>query len=255
MNQIKKNTSFRNKMLIWEVIFIITIIYVYGNNGFVLLYDTEDQNSVQYNDCIYSMKEPEISYCQRKELLSNFTPQKQNKCLQGGKKWLFGTLLQHGITPSEVLKWSSTVEMADNYADVYYNNSTYTNTSFLCNCTKPSTFGKYCEYRLTHNSTTFEESMILQFATKKEHPLAMQMIGPTGRYKSIPCDSGLLRLDWRHICDGIQQCTDGYDEENCDLLEFNECEENQYRCINGMCIDEEFWLDGKNNRSLFSFST
>jgi hypothetical protein len=38
---------------------------------------------------------------------------------------------------------------------------------------------------------------------------------------------------------------DGTDEENCDLLEFNECEDNEYRCINGMCIDEEYWLDGK----------
>ena len=37
----------------------------------------------------------------------------------------------------------------------------------------------------------------------------------------------------------------GTDENNCDLLEFNECEENEYRCVNGMCIAEEYWLDGK----------
>ncbi|CAF1551514.1 unnamed protein product [Adineta ricciae] len=30
----------------------------------------------------------------------------------------------------------------------------------------------------------------------------------------------------------------------CDLLEFNECEEDEYRCDNGMCIPEDFWLDG-----------
>ena len=114
------------------------------------------------------MKEPEISYCQRKELLLYFKRQKQNNCLQRGKKWLFSTLLQHGTTPSEVLKWSSTVEMAAYYAGIYYNNSTYTNTSFLCNCTIPSTFGKYCEYRLTHNSKTFEESMIAQLENQEE---------------------------------------------------------------------------------------
>lgn len=36
----------------------------------------------------------------------------------------------------------------------------------------------------------------------------------------------------------------GLDEENCDMLEFNECEEDEYRCENGMCIAEEYWLDG-----------
>lgn len=242
------------KMLIWEVVILTTIIYIHGSNGFVLLYDTEDENSVQYNNCIYSTKESEISYCQRNNLSSEFKRQEQNNCSHEGKKWLFITLLEHNITPSEVLKWSSTIEMADNYASVYYNNSTYTNTSFLCNCTMPSTFGKYCEYRLTHNSPTFEESTIFQFTTKEKHLLYLQNIVSGTKYYRIPCESGLLGLEWRQICDGNQECIDGYDEENCDLLEFNECEDNQYRCMNGMCIDEEFWLDGKIRRQLFSFS-
>ena len=38
---------------------------------------------------------------------------------------------------------------------------------------------------------------------------------------------------------------DGIDEENCDLLEFNE-----YRCNVGMCMPEEYWLDGKGNDKL-----
>jgi hypothetical protein len=37
----------------------------------------------------------------------------------------------------------------------------------------------------------------------------------------------------------------GLDEENCDLLEFNECENDEYRCVDGMCIAEEYWIDGK----------
>ena len=37
---------------------------------------------------------------------------------------------------------------------------------------------------------------------------------------------------------------DGIDEENCDKLEFHECDENEYRCANGMCIPEEYFLDG-----------
>ena len=44
-----------------------------------------------------------------------------------------------------------------------------------------------------------------------------------------------------------QNCMNGIDEENCDLLEFNECENNEYRCDDGMCIAEEYWLDGKSS--------
>lgn len=42
-----------------------------------------------------------------------------------------------------------------------------------------------------------------------------------------------------------QQCVDGRDEEYCEHLLFNECDsENEYQCRNGMCIDEEYFLDG-----------
>ncbi len=28
------------------------------------------------------------------------------------------------------------------------------------------------------------------------------------------------------------------------MLEMNECEDDEYRCANGMCIPEEYWIDG-----------
>jgi hypothetical protein len=37
----------------------------------------------------------------------------------------------------------------------------------------------------------------------------------------------------------------GYDEENCDKLEFNECSDDEYRCMNGMCIPDQYFLDGE----------
>ena len=43
---------------------------------------------------------------------------------------------------------------------------------------------------------------------------------------------------------GKQQCVQGLDEDYCEMLEFNECEDDEYRCSNGMCIPEEYWLDG-----------
>ena len=38
---------------------------------------------------------------------------------------------------------------------------------------------------------------------------------------------------------------DGIDENHCEELEYNECEENEYRCQDGSCIPEEYWLDGE----------
>lgn len=63
-------------------------------------------------------------------------------------------------------------------------------------------------------------------------------------YETLACDSGALCLDWREICDGIQHCMYGYDENNCDILEMNICEENEYRSMNGRCIPDEYFLDG-----------
>ncbi|CAF5222655.1 unnamed protein product, partial [Rotaria magnacalcarata] len=64
-------------------------------------------------------------------------------------------------------------------------------------------------------------------------------------YTTLECNFGLLCLDWRDICDGAQQCMSGLDENKCDKLEFNECENDEYRCMNGMCIPEEYFLDGE----------
>ena len=44
---------------------------------------------------------------------------------------------------------------------------------------------------------------------------------------------------------GKQQCMNGIDEDHCEELEYNECEDNEYRCHDGSCIDQEYWLDGE----------
>ena len=36
---------------------------------------------------------------------------------------------------------------------------------------------------------------------------------------------------------------DGIDEDHCEEVEYNECEENEYRCEDGSCIPEQYWLD------------
>ncbi len=51
---------------------------------------------------------------------------------------------------------------------------------------------------------------------------------------------------------GAQNCMDGIDEENCDEMEMNECAKNEFRCQNGLCIPEEYWLDGKSQILIYS---
>ena len=79
---------------------------------------------------------------------------------------------------------------------------------------------------------------------RKENFKTVHLYGDILCYETLKCDSGLLCLDWREICDGVQHCLSGRDEENCDLLEMNQCDEDEYRCSNGMWIPEEFFMDG-----------
>ncbi|CAF3833592.1 unnamed protein product, partial [Rotaria sp. Silwood1] len=136
--------------------------------------------------------------------------------------------------------------MADMYARVFYNRLLVKDDDdrFLCNCTISGTFGKYCEYQLTHGATSFSQAIEAQFRQKADDSWNTQRYGSILCYGTLPCSSNNFCLDWRDICDGIQHCAGGIDEENWDKLEFNECEEDEFRCTNGMCIPEEFWLDG-----------
>ena len=116
---------------------------------------------------------------------------------------------------------------------------------WICQCLHRGSFGKNCEYRLPVGDT-FEETLQWQLIVRKENPWKVQIYGDVLCYETLGCDSGVLCLDWREICDGVQQCLEGKDEENCDLLEMNSCDpEKEYRCSNGMCIPDEFFLDGE----------
>ncbi|CAF3593783.1 unnamed protein product [Rotaria sp. Silwood1] len=222
------------------------------SHGRVLLYHTENNDAIQKIDCVYEINEygMDISYCRRPYSIEGLY-RKSNYCENQGGKKLFQDLLNQGIQPSEILKWSSSIEMADMYASIFYNQSRIeydqdnNDDWFLCNCTKPGTFGKYCEYELTHHATSFHEAMEAQFKDKKEgDSWNTQRYGKILCYETIGNPNSDMCFDWRDICDGHQQASFGMDEQNWDMLEFNECEDDEFRCVNGMCIAEEFWLDG-----------
>jgi hypothetical protein len=233
----------------------ITLLLIFAiSNGRVLIHNTETDEAVEKFDCIYyiSYDGQEIPYCQRLKNTQPLVP-KRTKCENEGEKILFRHLIARNIEPSAVLQWSSSVELADLYARVFYNRSFLEEDgeNFVCNCTAWGTFGKYCEYQLTHDKIYFSEAIEVQFEQKNANDSwNTQRYGKILCYETLPCNTSDLCLDWREISDGVQRCFDGVDEENRDKLEFNECEDDEFRCTNGMCIAEEFWLDGSYRKVL-----
>ena len=92
---------------------------------------------------------------------------------------------------------------------------------------------------------TFAEAAQSAKDLQKANATLLQVHGDIICYTTLTCNSGLLCLDWRDLCDGVQQCMGGLDEENCDILEANECDDDEYRCTNGLCIPDEYFLDGE----------
>jgi hypothetical protein len=174
----------------------------------ILLYSTEDNSMTDRFDCLYHTQQTmgeEIPYCQRPDAQMPLI-RPSTRCENDGEKISFGCLLYDNIEPSKVLQWSSNMEMVDLYASVYCNRSIF-----------------------DHHRDSWNT----------------QRYGSIVCYQTLFCQSSPLCLDWREICDGVQRCSNGVDEENCDILEFNECEEDEFRCTNGMCIVKEFWFDGE----------
>ena len=115
----------------------------------------------------------------------------------------------------------------------------------LCQCTNDRSFGKSCEYFLPIATGLFEATDEQQSMTKHRHANLVTLHSDVLCYTTLMCDSALLCLDWREICDGVQQCMFAFDEENCNTLEFHECKDNEYQCEKGMCISRQFFLDGE----------
>ena len=222
------------------VVFLVTLLFVESQ---ISLYNTNDGLDMEFYDCLRLQS---LDYCRRPKDPINLIREKNNQSCEDnyGKVHRFSELSSRNVTFSMVLhEWKSTLEQVEQYSR-YLTDPSEPN-GYLCQCLQRGSFGKNCEYQLPVGQT-FEETLDWQLTMRENNSEAVQIYGDVVCYETLECDSGMLCLDWRNICDGVQNCLEGKDEENCDLLEMNQCdEEEEYRCMNGMCIAEEFFLDGE----------
>ena len=149
--------------------------------------------------------------------------------------YTFPQLAKENITSHDLYLWSASIDLIEHY-QFYLNQPSTSNYSLLktdifSNCTWPR-FGPVCQYEFDYNY--------------RDHSSLNKLIDDIFRYRSrqsdtfscyehIQCNRGPSPacLDWSDICDGKVDCLDGgLDEKYCWQLEINQCQDNEYRCIN-----------------------
>ena len=155
------------------------------------------------------------------------------------------------VTTDDLLKWSAPMDLVEHYA-AYLETDTRSqggyDQSVFYNCTA-RWFGPRCQYTFDSDASF---SAIVKSAFQKRSASSHELSNPsTTCYTYLKCKYGgseFACLDWREVCDGKVDCADGgSDEEHCFELEMNECEENEYRCQNGLCVAREFYRDDEAN--------
>ncbi|CAF1114617.1 unnamed protein product [Adineta steineri] len=158
----------------------------------------------------------------------------------------FDELRQLNVITQELLAWSAAIDLIERYQ--YYidqPNNSFKSTEIFFNCTKPW-FGPRCQYSFGLDTIYMLPDIVRKTFTKKYYSAPPYVVTSLTCYIHLKCDRGgsNICLDWREICDGRIDCIDGgIDEDQCFQLEINECNENEYRCRNGLCISKGFLKD------------
>ena len=202
-----------------------------------------------YKDCFIDPTVNEevndyLLYCLRTDDMSH---QSSSNTCYTGNLITFKQLGMLNVIPDELLKWSIPVDVADIYGAFLSNSFFNENEHFICNCSLSNTFGRYCEYAFEEEIHTIVD---LINSTVEEK----QKFYPKERL--LPCydleKSTDRCLDYRDICDGEFDTVNGIDELYCDLIETNRCDDNEFRCRNGHCINHEFLFDGQGDCADFT---
>ncbi|UJR24256.1 hypothetical protein I4U23_027223 [Adineta vaga] len=208
---------------------------------------------------LFSSVDEIITYCFRPDNTDFiFDSQYFDPSQFGHKYYTFFDLKEESVTTEQLLSWSASIDVIENYQVFLENNSVEISPDKLgreliyYNCTPPW-FGYYCQYSFGLISLSDQLMMIKAqnfslidyIETINRPPYFTGASSPPACFIYLECNLGSqnLCLDWREICDGKQDCLQGEDEEECWQLEANQCNMNEYRCYNGQCIPIEFFYD------------
>ena len=225
------------------IVLLINFVVVKSH---IFLHHTNDGWGIEQYDCVFIQSSSSPWYCRRpREPLDRFQRDDHatRTCVQnGGEIYLFSELRSKNITINTLQHhWTTTLQRLEEYS--LYLRDLRLSDGHLCRCVHLGAFAMACEYQLPVGKK-LEETLQWQLIMRNLDQESVQVHGDIVCYETLECESGVLCLDWRDICDGIQQCLEGRDEANCDLLEMNQCEQDEYRCMNGICIPDQFFLDG-----------
>ncbi|CAF1353414.1 unnamed protein product [Adineta steineri] len=169
-------------------------------------------------------------------------------------RYTFKNLSLQGITSEDLLQWSISIDIIEQYSIYLVKNDTKFDKFIFNNCSS-LWFGSNCQYtfNLSISIESFGDYVNASFKARKQYEKKLLI------HTCYPYLSGCYRgpepmcLDWREICDGKIDCIEGdfgVDEKYCHELEVTECNnENEYRCHNGaQCIPLEFYRDGFTSR-------
>ncbi len=76
---------------------------------------------------------PDVKYCRQRNETRLLRRGFNQSCYNNGQLWTFKKLFEHNISSLEVLKWSSSIEQADQYAKYLSNHSLDGEDHYICN--------------------------------------------------------------------------------------------------------------------------
>ena len=245
----------------WWILFIFQLFKIIGSYR---LYSVVDTSSSDTNyDCIYAYNGPEfyadvffsiLSYARNPlvEQIQSFclvierSSIDQSSCHSSNAlSWSFGQLSKDSVKSADLALWDAPINVIDEYEYYLLTKSEKLSRSRFCNCTDRKTFGVQCQYTFDLRYESFETLLSSHFThlppISADEAVLMEDADVTCYKRDVSCMGGCL--DWRQICNGIIDCIHGEDEASCDLLEFNECRVDEYRCRSGHCIPITFAFD------------